>query len=241
MLKVELTNTNGQTYLLTGTETQSPVLSPEAALTEFIGKVQRTDLARPARAGVVRGRRRYGAMAETLEFYLHANDGESMEEVYKGFRQGWSMDAPSVMAVTADHERGTFYLDLWLEQHIPGVTVDMRRRTSTVLPVQVFNPDGLFRSELFTGTGLVTVTNWGDTVLYPKIRHSGSGGQVTNPSGATWILPPVQTETVTSLDPEELRVVGIFPEGVEPGESQSWKLPSGASLEWSVPVADPWA
>lgn len=242
MLKVELTTTTRKTYLLTGTETQSPVLAPEAALVELIGKAVRTDLAVPARSGVLLGRTRFTELKTSLEFYLHADDGETMEQVYREFRQGWSLEKPCTLAVTADHVEGTFYLDLWLDQPLPGVSVDMRRRTSTVLPVQVVNPTGLFRSETQTGTGLVTVTNWGDGVIYPKIRNIGPGGIVTSPSGATWTLPPsTQAQTTLDLDPRELRQPGVFPEGVEPGDRQSWSLPQGATLEWSVLIADPWA
>lgn len=242
MLKVELTTVSGDTYLLSGTESQSPVLAPESALVELVGKVLRSDLASSTGRGVLPGRRRFQEVKSTVEFYLHAEDGEQMEQVYREFRQGWSMDKPCTLAVTADHSGGTFYLDLWLDQPISGVSVDMRRRTSTVIPVQVFSPQGLFRSEESMGQGLVTVTNWGDAVIYPKIRNFGEGGEVTNPSGATWMLPAsTATETTLSLDSMELRHPGVFPEGVEPGESQSWTLPPGATLVWSVLVADPWA
>lgn len=242
MLKVELMMATGETYLLSGTEAQSPVLAPEAALVELIGKAVRTDLAVPARSGVLPGRRRFQELKATLEFYLHADTGEQMGQVYRVFRQGWSMDEPCTLAVTADHSGGTFYLDLWLDQPISGVSVDMRRRTSTVLPVQVFSPRGLFRSEEFTGQGLVTVTNWGDTVTYPKIRNIGPGGIVTSPSGATWTLPQsTAAETTLDLDPMELRQPGVFPEGVEPGDTQTWSLPQGATLVWSIFIADPWA
>ena len=60
MLRVELISSTGKTYLLTGTESQSPVLSEEGALVELRGQVSHSDLARPGRPGVIAGRRNYG-------------------------------------------------------------------------------------------------------------------------------------------------------------------------------------
>lgn len=241
MLKVTLESANGQSYLLTGTDAESPVLAPEDALRELRGVSQRTDLAVPGRAGVLPGMTRYGSIQTEIEFYLRAEDGEQMEQVYKLFRQGWSKTSPSQIVVEADRPGGPYTLDVVLDRDLPGVSVDARRRTQVNLPVSVFNRDGLFRSTLQSGTGTVTVTNGGDTVVYPKIRYSGSGGVVTGPSGASFTLPGASTLTTVDLDARALRLDGAFSEGVMPGATGTWQLPAGATLQWHTLVADPWA
>lgn len=241
MLQVFLTSATGRRYELTGSGLAHPVLAPEGGLVELVGRAQRSDVAVPGRAGVLAGRRRYGPIAAAVPFFLHAADGEQLERVYAEFRQGWSMDTPSVLEVHADHHAGPFLLDLLLDREIDGVPVDMRRRTSSIVSVPVFSPEGMYRTRGESGTGTVTVTNWGDSVLYPSIRYSGPGGEVTAPSGARFTLPVADMEMVVPLDPQSLRLEGAFPEGVLPGSTATWVVPEGAALEWSVRVADPWA
>lgn len=241
MLKVELRSANGKTYLLTGVQSQSPVLAPEEQLVGLVGQVQRTDVAVPGRPGVLPGRPRFGAIQAEVSFFLHADSGVEMEQVYKTFRQGWSMTAPSHFAVWADRPGGPWLLPVVLDKPLPGVGVDARARTSLTVPVSVFNKTGLFESELKTGTNTVTVTNSGHVDVYPKIRYSGAGGVVTSVSGARFTIPAVQAETVVDLDPMRCKLDGAFTEGVPPGANGTWLLPSGAALEWRLLVADPWA
>jgi len=246
MLEVTLSGVNNRRWLLTGTESTSSVLAPMESLAGLVGTSSRPDVQVPGRSGVVPGVPRFGAIEAQLEFYLHADDGDEMERVYREFRQAWNLwsparkNRPTVVAVAADHPLGTFYFDLWLAQPIAGVPVDMSRRTSATVLVDVFAPAGLARSTQ-AGSGVVTVTNMGDTSVYPKLSYSGSGGVVESPSGATFTLPPVTEPTVVDLDPQKLRLEGAFPEGVEPGESGVWVLPDGVTASWQIQVADPWA
>lgn len=242
MLEVTLLGVNGKEYDLTGSERTSPVLAPEATLEGLVGRPTRTDLAIPGRSGVIPGKRRFGAIETELSFYLHNMNGElDMEEVYKDFRQAWSLDDPTQVKINADHPLGDFVSDLQLAQVIPGVPVDMRKRSSTVVRVSVFDPGGLFRSMPLTGTGTVTVTNTGDGIVYPKLTYSGLGGEVISPSGARFTLPPVGELTVIDLDPQYLRLDGVFPEGVPPKKSGTWVLPAGVTASWEILVSDPWA
>ena len=241
MLKVTLTSVIGKKYLLTGTQQSSPVVCPEEALVGLVAEESRTDVAVPGAPGVVAGQARYGAIQTELPFMLNADTGEKMEALYREFRQGWSRSKPCVMQVEADRAGGPYFLNLVLDRHLGGVPVDMSRRTSTVVTVPVFNPVGMFRSALKTGTRSVTVTNLGDVPIYPKIRNLGAGGPVTTPSGARFTLPKSTTATVFDTDPRRLRLPGAFPESVPPGKSGTWVLPTGASLEWTQLVVDPWA
>lgn len=241
MLKVTLTSAIGKKYLLTGTQQSSPVVCPEEALVVLVAEESRTDVAVPGAFGVLAGQARYGAIQAELPFMLNADTGEKMETLYREFRQGWSRSKPCVMQVEADRPGGPYFLDLVLDRHLGGVPVDMSRRTSTVVTVPVFNAEGMFRSALKTGTKTVTVTNSGDVPIYPKIRNLGAGGPVTTPSGARFTLPKATTATVFDTDPRRLRLPGAFPESVPPGKSGTWVLPTGASLEWTQLVVDPWA
>lgn len=241
MLSIKLHTTKGKTYLLSGTQSQSPVLAPEGALAGLVGVIARSDMSVPGRSGVVPGRRRFSAIQQEVEFFLHADDGESMERVYQEFRLGWSMDTPCQFEVDPGNAVGPFFLDAILDRPLPGVSVDARARTSVTLSVDVFAPVGLWRSAPLSGTGNVTLTNNGDEVIYPTIAYSGAGGQVTAPSGARFTLPRVKKRVVVDLDPQSLRLDGAFPEGIEPGATGVWKLPAGAVLQWSELVADPWA
>lgn len=240
-LKVTLTSATGKHYLLTGIERTSPVLSPIEALTNLSGKSSRSDVAVPARSGVIPGRRRFEPIQTELEFYLHADDGAEMEALYKEFRQGWSDSVASLLRVEADHPLGAFTLPLLRDQPLPGVPVDMSTRTSATVMVAVFDALGLFRSEPLSGTGTVTVTNPGDEVVYPWVTYQGAGGPVTTPSGAEFTLPPSVDEVTLQLDPRTLRLDGAFAEGIEPEATGTWVLPAGVRLGWHILVADPWA
>lgn len=249
MLEVTLTTITGKRYLLTGTEMESPVLAPEAAWESLVGQASRSDQVVPSRAGALAGRTRWGVIEQEIEFYLHADSGEEMEQVYKDFRQGMKVWAPNrvprpkpaVLELVTDHPDAPLYLDVWLARPMPGTTVDMRTRTSTQLAGAVFNPDGLFRTAPVTGTGLVEVTNSGDEIVYPRLEGIGRGGSVTVPSGASFAWPSTGTPTAVDLDPRELRLAGAFPEGVPPGATGTYRVPNGVTVRYSTLHADPWA
>lgn len=244
MLEVMLTLATGQEYELTGHETTSQVLAPEEALRPLVGQAVRTDMAVPARSGVLAGRRRYGAIQAEIPFYLHAKNGEEMEKLYKEFRQGWRLhddpDAiPCEISVNADRPGGRYTLEVFLDSHIPGTSVDMATRTSASLPITVFSPTGLYRSPTKTGTGTVTIINDGDAEIYPRLRVPAAGGTITAPSGASYTLPT--TAQTINTDPQRLRTPGIMPESVAPGRSAIWRASSGVVVEWESLIADPWA
>ena len=125
------------------------------------------------------------------------------------------------------------------------------------VPINLRCDEGVWRTDTHTGQGQVTVVNDGDEVLYPTIRWSGNGGQVTLPSTATLTLPalPAGVERRLLLDNDKSLAVidneghldrtvwpilGTLPEGVAPDTSGTFTLPAGAQLEWSIPVHDPW-
>ena len=113
---------------------------------------------------------------------------------------------------------------------------------------------GVWSERLQAMTQSVTVTNYGDVPVWPEIAWSGAGGDVYLPSGASFRLPPVSGEHRVSLargergrvygpagfDKDLTRTAGAVGEATPVGESRVYRVPSGARLEWSVGVLDPW-
>ncbi|OFP64928.1 hypothetical protein HMPREF2978_08610 [Corynebacterium sp. HMSC074C01] len=244
MLNVVLITALGDEWRLSGTGTDSSVLSPYGALVELRANVSRSDLPVPGGAGVLPGARRFGPISTELEFFLKTRDGEALEETHRRLRQGWAAATrsnPCVISIESDSPLSPLTFELVVDGVLPGVPVDMRRRSAETLTVPVVCFDGVAKSSVMTGTGNVTVTNYGDVPVWPKIRYKGAGGVVTNPSGAKFTLPRAAEETTIDLDPSVLRLEGAFPEHVPPGATGVWMLPAGAQLEWVLGVADPWS
>ncbi|OFN33609.1 hypothetical protein [Corynebacterium sp. HMSC072A04] len=243
-MEVTLVTGTGEEYLLTGSERTSRVLAPEGALVSLTGEAERSDLAVPARSGVVPGKRRFKPVDTTIEFLLVAESHEEMERLYWSFRRAWlktvAAKDPAPCVFRIDGARGTFFVDAVLGGVLPGVDVEPARRLSMRLEVPVFNARGLARSAAFVQSGTVTVTNTGDGVIYPKIRRNGTYGYIVSPSGARFHAGTKMPDVIDT-DPMVLREDGIPPEGVEPGETATWELPgSRIELEWCQLVADPW-
>lgn len=242
-MEVTLITGTGEEHLLTGSEYTSRVLAPMGALVSLTGQVERSDLAVPSRSGVVPGKRRYKPIDTSIEFLLVADTHEEMEQLYWSFRRAWlktvaARDAsPCVFRI--EGARGTYFVDAVLGGTLPGVDVEPGSRSSMQLEVPVFNSRGLARSTMFLEEGTVTVTNTGDGVIYPKIRRNGAAGSIVYPSGASSHLG-LDKPDVIDTDPMVLRIDEVFPEGVEPGDQASWRLPPGMQLEWAQLVADPW-
>jgi len=244
LLNVVLITALGDKWRLSGTDRDSEVLSPYGSLVELRANASRSDLPVPGGAGVLPGVRRFGPISTELEFYLKARDGEDLEDVHRRLRQGWAAatpDNPCVIIIESDNPLSPLTFELVVDGVLPGVAVDMRRRSAETLTVPVVCFDGVAKSSVMTGKETVTVTNYGDVSVWPKIRHEGAGGVVTNPSGAKFTLPRATEETIIDLDPRVLRLEGAFPESVPPGATGVWVLPAGAQLEWTLGFADPWS
>ena len=244
MLNVVLITALGDEWRLSGTDQESEVLAPYGMLETLKANVTRSDLQVPGGAGVLPGARRFGPISTVLEFYLKAREGEDLEDTYRRLRQGWAAATwsnPCVISIESDNPLSPLTFELVVDGVLPGVSVDMRRRSAEVLSVPVVCADGVAKSSVMTGTETVTVTNHGDVNVWPKIRYKGAGGVVTNPSGAKFTLPRAADETIIDLNPQTLRLDGAFPESVPPGGTGVWVLPAGAQLEWTLGVADPWS
>ena len=244
MLNVVLITALGDEWRLSGTDQESEVLAPYGMLETLKPEVTRSDLQVPGGAGVLPGARRFGPISTVLEFYLKAREGEDLEDTHRRLRQGWAAATwsnPCVIRIESDNPLSPLTFELVVDGVLPGVSVDMRRRSAATLSVPVLCADGVAKSSVMTGKGNVTVTNHGDVNVWPKIRYQGAGGVVTNPSGAKFTLPRAAEETIIDLNPRVLRLDGAFPENVPPGGTGVWVMPAGAQLEWTLGVADPWS
>lgn len=245
MLNVTLITPLGDEYRLSGTERDSPVLAPYAALQELRANVTRNDHPDPFGTGVTLGTQTYGAIQTELEFLLKAPPGETLEHIYSRFRQGWvaaTRENPCVIRIESDNPLSPLTFEAVVNGSLPGTQVDMSRRTSETVRVPVVCPLGVAQSSLMSKEGEVEIYNPGDVPVWVSLRYSGQGGLVTAPSGAKFTLPPVKdgAERVISMDSRDLRLDGAFPENIPPGKSGTWKVPAGVEVQWRVGVADPW-
>ncbi|GAB3946717.1 hypothetical protein [Corynebacterium tapiri] len=130
----------------------------------------------------------------------------------------------------------------------------MQPKPGTEVQVSLVADDGVW-VQSHTGTGNVTVTNYGDVPIWPSVEWDGAGGQVKLPSGATFTLPAVtgrHSVSLSRLDGGEVvdargRVdqgltdkAGALSESVPVDFSRTFSVPTGARLSWSVGYFSPW-
>lgn len=236
-MKVILHTGNGDEFLLTGSRLSTKVAAPESALLQLVGTSTRSDMSVPGRPGVLAGDKNYQPIEVEIPFHLMAETAEEMADVYRRFRQGWR---GARFEIHADHPLSPLFLDVD-DASLPGLQVDVSKRRAVDVSVRIFSASGMFSTALLHGSNTVTVTNYGDVDIFPRIKYTGAGGQVTNPSGAKFTLEPATAETVINLDPLKNKTPGVLCESVKPGGRGVWKLPAGAQLYWAAQVADPWA
>lgn len=102
-----------------------------------------------------------------------------------------------------------------------------------------------------SATNSVSVTNWGDVPVWPEIVWKGSNQSVVLPSGVGFPLPYVSGEyrlpldrrasgKATSESTGEVVKTDAVGEMVPVGATRQYTVTSGARVEWSVGVLDPW-
>lgn len=254
MLHVFLNMPSGARHELTGTPSTSEVLAPIESLTSITGTTTRSDLASPSRSGSRPGSYRFEPIQAEVEFYLHAEDGEQMERVYRDFRKNWSLygkGAPVVMEIYSDKAGGPYYYEMWLDTSLPGIPVDASTRTSMPTVVPVLIPSGLAHSWIYgdenfpdaieTDRGVVD-NRLGSVPVYPVFRSTSGpiNGLVTGPSGATGRLQADEGVEEISLDPMIGRA-GVVSEAIPPGEIGNYIYDQSLTMAYKVQVDDPWS
>ncbi|MDK8668982.1 hypothetical protein QP902_09895 [Corynebacterium marquesiae] len=126
--------------------------------------------------------------------------------------------------------------------HVPAV--------GSRLEVSMIADTGVWLSRA-SSTGIVNVTNWGDVPVWPEIVWKGNNQSVVLPSGVGFPLPYVMGTHRLPLDRRASgKAVGestgkaiktdAVGEMVPVGATREYRVTSGARVEWSVGVLDPW-
>ena len=152
---------------------------------------------------------------------------------------------------------GTMHAQVRLNGASSDLEVDDATADVWSLSIPLAIDAGYWETGPFRKSGNVTVTNSGQVYIWPEIVWEGAGGKVTLPSKAEFTLPAVENIRRLHLDPQRSHQVlnglgvrddelwrkirgQIISEGVPPGQSRQYALPSGAFLEWRIGVLDPW-
>ncbi|WP_157108908.1 hypothetical protein [Corynebacterium aquilae] len=192
----------------------------------------------------------------TLRVLLKAASAEDLDPLYRRWRQGWSAKQAGLLSMGGS-SLGRLTARVYLLDPMPSPGLNPQRLRAMRVEVTWVNDDGVWWTDEIRGTGQVTVTNVGDVTVKPKIRWSGSGGQVTVPSGATFTLPPTQHARILDFDNKKSYQVtderGVLdkplwgrlgevvkPEVVPVLGRREYRLPPGAELVWQLGVLDPW-
>lgn len=133
---------------------------------------------------------------------------------------------------------------------------EVNGKTKTIeLRIPVIADDGVWMLGPYSETGIAEVSNNGDTTVYVELQWSGTGGQVTLPSGAQLNLPSSPEPRKVLLNPWDACAVvndkgsidhslwnriDTIPEGIPPEETATFRLPAGVTAVWQVGILDPW-
>lgn len=194
-------------------------------------------------------------MTGTLTVLVRGDDAADVDAVWAEFRSGFSRTRQGTLVVESPSQVLSAGVRLSGPISNPDEDPTSGGIVRDVQVPLVADQCGWWTNWL-SETGTVTVTNWGDLTVWPKIRWNGSPGTVTLPSGAKLSLPRAAGERVVSLSMAQAGFVtdkegmpdfklreqmrGAYPEGIPAGEKRTYQVPQGAALEWQIGVLDPW-
>lgn len=183
--------------------------------------------------------------------------GGIAREVF-AWRRAWSRHPHELTRVDISTPFGDVF-SAWMRLGavMPAPPEDPRGLSNWGFETNVICDKGLWFSAERAETGIVTVTNSGDSVIHPKIRWHGPGGKLTLPSGISFTLPPTGEPRTLDMDPMQSMSVRAddgtmdvelwermlaqgWPESVPVGTSRTFQVPASAKLIWRTPVLDPW-
>lgn len=187
----------------------------------------------------------------------HSPDGVNLgelSEIEARWRRAWSSRVFGTLRVD-DEERPSAWIRVKLASPIPSFPDFGAEGYQDFTQSIIAEGDSWFRTYEFPGPS-VMVVNGGDVDGWVRIRWQ-EVGEVTLPSGASFILPTVPTPRTIVLDPHESCVVldddgnidrsvwkslrgNVFPEMIPPGEQRAFTIPAGSSLLFDEGVMSPW-
>lgn len=189
----------------------------------------------------------------SLTLVIDSTPTKSAETLAFALRRAFSHHRPGQLAVTTP--RGTARLRCRLDGTISDPTEVHSRSSGLELRIPLVADEGVWKVGPYVGTGLVTVSNFGDTITYLEFAWQGAGGDITLPSGATLKLPAVSERRRLLLNPADScaiiddtgtvdhtlwQQISYLPEGVPAGGQRTYRLPAGATATWYVSTLDPW-
>lgn len=171
-------------------------------------------------------------------------------EYWHSFRKAFSVWEYSMLILSLPNAR--YRLPVRLESSFAFPASIPKRGDRVTVPVISDEPGAWLLS--VDGQDTVTVTNYGDIPVWPKIVWEGAGGQVVLPSGAHFTLPEVDELHELSLSRQNsgfvrdksgavdralTKQVGAVGECVPRGKERTYQLPDGVRLLWDVGLLDP--
>lgn len=226
-------------------------------ITGLVGKINTEVFQSPAISGQTVLSRTVEPMDGTITLFI---DGtvQTASKIVSKIRRSFSQIEYGILTIE-NPDLGTLYTPVRLNGAIEAPEQDphvVDYIFEMVIPV--ISDSGLWYSDMIVNKTSVDVVNWGEFDIFPDITWRGKGGTVTLPSGATFTLPdaPLNKKRTMSLNASKSLVVrdengdidegiwkkvwGVIPEGVAPGNKGTYKIPSTASISYSVGVCDPW-
>ncbi|APQ42522.1 hypothetical protein phi16_gp017 [Corynebacterium phage phi16] len=254
-MEVKVVSWDGTTFDLT-TNNLPRVQLDAGGINSLKGALTISADSRLGRAGQTRRRVKIPSFSGSLSGRIVAESEEERIRLVSAWRRAFHWNKPSTIWLTPTAGKDVFCHAVYSSPlDIPAQ--DLRDLEEVPFSWALDVDDGVWWDSPQTGTGNVTVTNWGDDYICPSVVWKGSSQKVTLPSGAVISLPNVSLQQPRRLlldDEESLMVFDLdgnedrslwpidtaFAEGVPPLESREYVTTANATLEWAVPVLDPW-
>lgn len=202
-----------------------------------------------------RGRITDGSGALTVGFYPEV--GRDLREVRRRWIDGWAFDEPCQLQVVGAEREGKYTALVRLDE---GREIDQPQTLNfatffeLAMPI-VWDKSGWVSKRTRPGPD-ATITNNGMANAVVSIEW-GSGGTVTMPSGATFTLPYTADRRIITLDrglsfpvtdlngtPDKAmqrRLWGrALDEQVKPGQTKTFKGPTGCVFRYELREIEPW-
>jgi len=254
-----MTDYKGELWKL-GDENHNGVFLTESGIDGLVGEISHSTITVPGVPGAFVTGSEVGSVSGSLKCHIAPTvinrTGEQIRaersQLYNRFRGAFHRFKSNRLTV------GDLWCDIYLNGKIDTPSGRVEDATQLDISIPVINRSGLWFSSQSNSSSIVTVTNLGDVVIYPKIRWHGEGGRVILPSGASFTLPASPSPLTVSLNPNDgyavysgdslvfdreqwVKIRGsILGEGIPPGVTTWYQLPNLAALKWEVGYLDPW-
>lgn len=236
-------------------DADNPAVIIAGGITGLVGEIQHETLTVPTQPGQHIVDDKIPPMVGELTLYING-ENQSVKKTCSELRAGFSPIKNGTLVIDSP-TLGRLTTRVRLNGVIASPDEDPDYQNSiNDFKIPIISDDGYWSISEVKKTGTVEIVNSGYTKIWPRIYWKGNGGLVTQPSGATFSLPASTTERVLNLNPFDSLIVttldgkldetiwkslwGVIPEGIEPGETGTYQLPTGAEIGFSLGVLDPW-